>query len=101
MPWLTPDDAAKQLQVCTRTVRRRVVDREVVFVRFGPRLVRVWLPGDEADVPSPVTRPDAAKLMNFTARQLRLVERRFGWRFPCSRARWRAWLTDFSDGPDV
>lgn len=39
--YLTVKQAAEQLGVCSRTVRRRVADGSLPAVRVGPHLVRV------------------------------------------------------------
>lgn len=45
--WGTLDEAADVMCVSVKTLRRRVADGSVVAVKFGPRLVRVWLPSLE------------------------------------------------------
>lgn len=41
------DDAAAQLNVSTKTIRRRIADGQLTAYRLGPRLIRVDM--DEAE----------------------------------------------------
>lgn len=45
--WGTLDQAAEAMGVSTKTIRRRIEDGSIRGVKFGPRLVRVWLPSLE------------------------------------------------------
>lgn len=45
--WGTVQEAAAILGVSTKTIRRRITDGGIAAKRFGPRLIRVYLPSIE------------------------------------------------------
>lgn len=45
--WGTLDEAAEAMAVSTKTIRRMLASGDIRGVKFGPRLVRVWMPSIE------------------------------------------------------
>lgn len=58
--WGTLDQAAEMMGVSTKTIRRMLVAGDIRGVKFGPRLVRVWMPSiEQAAIPLVTDAPAA------------------------------------------